>query len=377
MIHRQEFMDGPIVDGYDVVVCSRCGAGFADGIPPQEVIDRYYADQSKYTYDHTGGAESPWDFSRFEDTARQVEPHLNSRTVRILDIGCATGGLLSLFKKRGFSNLTGVDPSPACAAAASRLYGIEVRIGTVSQLNDWNDSFDLILMLGVLEHLREAGQGVRAASRLLSRGGLLYCAVPDVEGLADCPNAPYQQFSVEHLNFFSTRSLNNLMANGGMGAVRTWRWTVEWRQGIYEPIASGLYRRMPTEAIGFDESTGKSLDRYLASSRKDERRIVSIIDSLQRSGEAILVWGAGTLARRLLATTNFANSNIIAFVDSNPHLRGLSLANRPILEPHQIVDRKETILICSWAFEMEIIETIRKRLGLQNQIISLHQEESS
>jgi len=184
-------MDGPLGDGYNVVVCTHCGAGFADGIPSQADMDRYYTEQSKYTYDHADGAESPWDLKRFEATVGQITHYLKSRDARILDVGCATGGLLSVFTKSGFENVMGVDPSPACAEAAERLHGVKVLVSTLSQLSNWRERFDLILMLGVLEHLREVKDAVRVASRLLTQGGYLYCAVPDVEGLASCSNAHY------------------------------------------------------------------------------------------------------------------------------------------------------------------------------------------
>jgi len=192
VLHRQRFLEGPLGDGYDVVVCQACGAGFADGIPAQEELDRYYAEQSKYTYHHAGGAESPYDLKRFDAIVEQVTPHLPSRDVRILDVGCATGGLLSVFKQRGFANLLGADPSPACAEAARRLHGVEVRVVTLAQLAGWHERFDLVLMVGVLEHLREVQPAVRAVVDRLNPRGLFYGAVPDVEGLAVCRNAPYQ-----------------------------------------------------------------------------------------------------------------------------------------------------------------------------------------
>jgi FlaA1/EpsC-like NDP-sugar epimerase len=96
-----------------------------------------------------------------------------------------------------------------------------------------------------------------------------------------------------------------------------------------------------------------------------------VIDSLRRSQEPILVWGAGTLARRLLATTSFAEANITGFVDSNPHLQGQVLSHRPILGPGQIVGRKESILICSVSFAKEIAGEIRNQHGFQNRVISL------
>jgi len=371
LVHSQRFMSGPLGNGYNVVVCKQCGAGFADKTPLQSQMDHYYADHSKYAYEHTAGAESPWDFIRFEKTAEQVSPHLLSREIHILDVGCATGGLLSVFKKRGFKNLLGADPSPACAATAERLYGVEVRAATLAQMADWDERFDLILMVGVLEHLREAKDAVNVVSRLLNHGGSIYCAVPNVEGLADCVNAPYQQFSIEHVNFFSHGTLKRLMRECGMGEIDAWKWTVDWRENITEPIVSGLYRRKQTqERNDFDTATGAALDRYLAFSYTEDQKIVSVIDSLVRTQEPILVWGAGTLARRLLATTRLAEAKIAAFVDSNSHFHGQVLAGRPILGPNEIASRRESILVCSVCFAQEITSAIRMEHKFSGRLIS-------
>ena len=372
LVYRQRFLDGPLSNGYDVVVCSKCGAGFADGIVSQAEMDRYYAEQSKYVYDYAGGTESLWDFKRFEATVAQIAPHLKSHDARIIDIGCATGGLLSVFKRHGYQNVMGVDPSLACANVAERLHGVKVRTATLSLLRDWKERFDLVLMLGVLEHLRETTEAVQSVSRLLNPGGLVYCAVPDVERFADCRNAPYQQFSLEHVGFFSIHSLERMMAGCGMAVIDSWCWTVEWREGVMEPIASGLYdlTRKPSTS-SFDECTGPALERYLAFSKESDQKILATIESLRCGQDPILVWGAGTLTRRLLATTRFAEANITAFVDSDPHLHGRRLANRPILAPEQIAGRKESVLICSVAFEKEIARAICDQHVVPNRVISL------
>jgi SAM-dependent methyltransferase len=371
LVHTQRFLEGPLGDGYSVVVCTHCGAGFADGIPAQEAMDRYYSEESKYTYGSSGGKESPWDFRRFEATADQVVPHLRSADARILDIGCATGGLLSVIRSRGFQNVAGVDPSPACAEAAARLHGVKVRTAALSHLGDWEERFDLVLMVGALEHIREAGEAVRAASRLLAPGGLLYCAVPDVEGLPGSPGSPFQQFSVEHVNFFSLPSLSRLIGSCGLEPVETARWSVEWRSGVTEAIASGLYRKGKAGEPAFDDRTGPALERYIEISIAGDREIAAVVDSFRASQEPILVWGAGSLARRLLATTSLAEANIVGFIDTNPHLRGAALANRPILAPDQMAGMKERIFICSAAFHGEILEIIREKMGLENPVVSL------
>jgi len=371
IVHRQRFLDGPLCDGYDVLVCTNCGMGFADGIPPQSKMDRYYSEQSKYSYDHMDGAESVWDIKRFEATAEQLIPHLNTQKARILDIGCATGGLLSVFKKRGYGNVFGVDPSPGCAASASRLHGINVRIATLSELYRWDEKFDLIMMLGVLEHLNSVKEAVNAAARLLSLGGRLYCAVPDVQGLATCPNAPYQQFSIEHVNFFSATSLRRLLAECGMDETGAWSWNIEWRQGVWEPIVSGLYELRQPFVPPYDTTTETALQKYLEYSENEDKGLLRTVESLVESREPVIVWGAGTLARRLLANTRFNKVNFVAFVDSSPHLQSRSLAGLPVLRPSQIYERTELILICSISFEAEIAIAIRGQHKIMNRLLSL------
>ena len=461
VLYRQRFRDGPLGDGYDVVVCRQCGAGFAEGIPSQEELDRYYAGQSKYTYDHAEGAESPYDFKRFETIADQLIPFLPSRETRILDVGCATGGLLSVFKQRGFGNVLGIDPSPACAPAARRLHGVEVRTATLAQLAGWQESFDLILLVGVLEHLRDVQPAVRTVAGRLKAGGLLYCAQPDVTAFADCVNAPYQQFSVEHVNFFSEASLNRLMAACGLAPRQTWRWMMEWREGVTDSVVSGIFAAPPAAEVlsaksqvsrirpsptavpqvsssrpsaeapslspspspiplsphslppsgevpgsiplrrGFggqesqvprsqpsptvvpqigssvpppappDRETEPALQRYLAKCGVEDLKLQPIIEQLVRNQEPVLIWGAGTLTRRLLESTRLTEANIVAFVDSNPGIQGRRLAGRDILSPAQIAGRRETIVVCSKAFEREIVETIRNQLKLPNQVITL------
>ena len=371
LLYRQRFIGGPMGDGYDVVVCVSCGAGYADGVPTQLEMDRYYSEQSKYTYDHSGGSESAWDMKRFEATADQIIPHLQRRDLRILDIGCATGGLLSVFKRRGFANVYGVDPSPACAEKVGQLYGIKARAATLAQLADWTERFDLILMVGVLEHLCDVRDAVEVALRLLRKGGRLYCAVPDVEGLAQCRNAPFQQFSIEHVNFFSIASLCRLMSECGMTEASSWRWKTEWREDIWEPIASGLFERGVSPMFPHDAITEAALQAYLLFSREKDKCLIAVIDSLILSHEPIVVWGAGTLARRLLVETRFAEANIVAFVDSNHQLQGSVLAGRPVWHPSRLVDCDAAILICSGSFTREIVEVIRLQYGRSNRIISL------
>lgn len=372
LLHRQRFQEGPLGDGYDVVVCAACGAGFADGIPAQAELDDYYAERSKYTYAHTAGAESPYDFKRFELIADQIEAHVPDKSAQILDIGCATGGLLAVLRRRGYTNVLGSDPSATCAEAARRLYGIEVKTTTLAQHAAWTERFDAVLLVGVLEHVREVRAAVQVVAGLLALGGKLYCNQPDVGTFAECRNAPYQQFSAEHVNFFSRVSLCRLLANVGLAPLQLWHSQIEWREGMTDSMVSGVFgRAVGASDHGRDAITQAALQRYVEQSAAQEVGVLRVIEDLVRSQEPILIWGTGSFTRHLLTSTPLGQANIIAFVDSSLSQQASTLLSRRVLAPSALADRPEPILICSLVFGAEIRRTITAELRLSNCVRSL------
>ena len=362
------------VTGYDVAVCERCGAAYADGIPDQAAFDRYYRDMSKYEYAQRGGEESEFDARRLGLIADIVAPRIPSPEARVLDVGCASGRLLANIRERGFPRVTGLDPSPACAATAARLYSIPVRTMTLGEIAASGERFDVVIMVGVLEHLRDLDAAFLQLRTLLSPGGLLYVEVPDVTAFADWPNAPYQDFSTEHINFFSPISLGNLMRRHGF--TRTFL-EQNHREQSFRTVMSNIsafYQKQEDvpQHIEFDADTALGLDRYLAASAADDRRLQAKIDAVVDAKQPILIWGVGTHTSRLMATSRLAEANIVAFVESNSRYHGKSLHGRPIVAPDALRGRREPVLISSRVFQQEIADQIRSGLGCTNDLILLY-----
>jgi SAM-dependent methyltransferase len=375
---HQEFAaidQGTPVTGYDVVVCEQCGGGYADGIPEQPAFDRYYREMSKYEYAQRGGAESEYDSRRLTQIASILAPHLPAAAVRILDVGCASGRLLANLRDRGFTSVTGIDPSAACAAAAARLYSIDVHTMTLGEISVTGERFDVVIMVGVLEHLRDLDDAFDHLRALLSDRGLLYVEVPDVTAFWEWPNAPYQDFSTEHINFFSPISLSNLMLRHGFTRVFLEQ---NHREQSYRTVmsnVSAVYRKetvLPQVETPFDQDTAKGLERYLAQSAADDRRLRAAIDAVVDGRRRILVWGVGTHTSRLMATSRLAEADIVAFIESNSRYQGKTLRGRPILGPEALKNHPEPVLISSRVFEKEIAEQIRHDLGCSNELILLY-----
>jgi SAM-dependent methyltransferase len=368
-----------LLQEYDVVACEQCGFCYADGIPSQSALDAYYRDMSKYEHQDRLGDLSAADWARFEVIASHLLNHLRDPKQRIMEIGCSTGGLLSLLKHAGFEDVLGVDPSPACAAVAQRLYGIRVLSNTLSDLVIEDRSVGVIVLVGVLEHVRDLSAAIGRCAKALAEDGLLYIVVPDASRYAEGQDAPFQEFSTEHVNFFGPRSLENLLSTNGFHRVSIERGMIHSSPGTTTPVLFGVFREVviPTRiAYVRDAEAEPGLRRYISHSSALDDQVQSLVNRVVDSGKTIIVWGVGAHTLRLLATTNLGKARISAFVDSNPKYQGKELNSVPIISPEAAASMHEPILVSSHAYQDAIISQIRNDLHLDNRIIRLYQTDA-
>jgi 2-polyprenyl-3-methyl-5-hydroxy-6-metoxy-1,4-benzoquinol methylase len=93
---------------------------------------------------------------------------------RILDIGAGTGDFLSTAKQNGWQTI-GVEPSDKAKAIA-----LKKGVSFVEQTSELeNNSFDLITMWHVLEHVPDLDTQIKELKRLLKPDGTLIIAVPN------------------------------------------------------------------------------------------------------------------------------------------------------------------------------------------------------
>lgn len=371
----ESFSGASLLDGYDVVICEDCGVGFADDIPLQSAFDEYYRDLSKYEDGSTAANEPPPVEQRFRDIAGLLAKFIPTLDSRVLEIGCASGGLLKALRDLGFRNLLGSDPSPGCVRAAREFYGIPCFAATVFTVPEGEKPYDFLILTGVMEHIRDLDRAIGQFRRLVRRGGRVYLEVPDASRYESGLDAPFQEFSIEHINFFSKTSLVNLMQARGFRAVEAGH-TVRPLHEVTCPCTYGVFEYV-TElaAIETDTRTLAGLTAYIEGCTVEDTRIRGAIERALRPGERMIVWGAGTHTLRLLATHGLDPARIALFVDSNPKYQQQELHGVPIVDPAQLLTRSEPILISSRSSQQAIHNQIRQALGLKNPLILLYGRE--
>lgn len=369
-IYRQDFViaaDHPLAEGYTVVACNTCGFVYADVSASQKDYDIYYARMSKYEDDHTatGAGLTPWDNARLDATAELIASSLPSPNARILDVGCANGGLLVALRNRGFRNLTGIDPSPACATATNSK-GIEARTGSVFSLPADLGSFDCIVFSHVFEHILDLQNCLNNLS-----SSFLYLEVPDASRYASCIHAPFQDFNTEHINHFSMQCLRNLVGRHGYIPVLESARDMNLSRQTSMPVIAAMYRG--TDSIidlVKDSAFVQQIREYIRLST-DLMRIVEAELTRQIGGhEEVVLWGTGQLAMKLLDRTLLKNLKIVACIDGNPIHHGKSFAGAKIYPPSELPRFSQPVVIASLIHDREIAEGIRA-MGIANRTIHL------
>jgi SAM-dependent methyltransferase len=100
------------------------------------------------------------------------------RDLRILDIGCGTGGMIPLLSEYG--RVTGIDPAEAAIRYSKQRYDVTaelLRMDFPAEVPASRD-FDLVTLFDVLEHLDDDALALARAGSLLRGGGLLLVTVP-------------------------------------------------------------------------------------------------------------------------------------------------------------------------------------------------------
>jgi len=130
---------------------------------------------------------------------------------RALEVGVGRGSMLAALKAKGYQ-VEGIDLSDAVCSAIQARYGIPVYQGTVESYADATvgNTFDIILMCHVLEHIESLGRALRAVKHLLKPQGILYVAVPNIS----CWNARFPGwtgFEPYHVHYFRANNLRRVL----------------------------------------------------------------------------------------------------------------------------------------------------------------------
>lgn len=167
---------------FRVVRCVQCGLLRQDPRPTRETISFYYPPE--YEPYSVAIDEEPSRWRRFD---RRYGMRKRQRAIerlctggRLLDVGCATGNFLYEMARTGRWEVEGVEPNAEAARYGQKRFGLTIHIGELTTVDLPAESYDVITMWNVFEHLHEPMANLRVVARLLKPGGWFVFSIPNL-----------------------------------------------------------------------------------------------------------------------------------------------------------------------------------------------------
>ncbi|MEX2160944.1 MAG: class I SAM-dependent methyltransferase [Anaerolineales bacterium] len=206
--------------GHSIIRCQSCSLVYLAQIPPKATLADLYAktffDSSKFS----SGENS----SGFRNAVARVQWALGlpeMRTQRWLDLGCATGDFMLAASKQ-VAEVHGSDVSAYAIQQAQARGLAHARAADFAELDYPEDSFDLVSMWDLIEHLPDARAALGKAWRLLQPGGYLAISTGDIDSVSARLSGRFWHLMIPpfHIYFFSQRTLRRYLEEAGFEQIK-------------------------------------------------------------------------------------------------------------------------------------------------------------
>jgi 2-polyprenyl-3-methyl-5-hydroxy-6-metoxy-1,4-benzoquinol methylase len=196
---------------FQALRCERCTHVYCFPLPPdlashyRDVVDEEYLAHSR---------------SR-RLSAEAVLGGLRARGAsgRLLDVGCATGDWLVAAREAGFE-AEGLELSEWSARIARERGFVIHQMRLEALAAERPGTFDLITLMGVIEHFERPRDEVRHLRRLLKPGGRLVLWTGDVDSSTSrILGRKWWYWQGQHIQYFTKASLRRLLRDEGLDPV--------------------------------------------------------------------------------------------------------------------------------------------------------------
>lgn len=362
---NQEFSRLP--SSYDVVCCENCGFCYADTTATMEDYYDYYENCNIYSGSPNKLSEKECGF----DIAKDVMEEFLSNDSKLLDIGCGSGEFEIKARKSGYKNIIAIDPSIE-SIQKLKDKNFFAMLGNVydEPCDELKGKVDAVFLLAVLEHLLEPEKAIKQIIKYLKPMGKLFIWVPDYgkinRNLTQEPN----NFNCEHINYFSIKSLNNLLNLCGFKEIFN-KTNISADNSFKEYQLFSVYTYINEEIlIEKDKVTEAAITQYFERESRNNNIRLNKINEIRRKNEEIIIWGTGAFTMSLLESTTLSECNIIAYVDNNSLKIGKTFRDKKIISPMELSKMNGTIVIVSMLYAEDIKAQIVD-MKLMNEIMVL------
>ena len=197
----------------------------------------YYTGVADYTYYDERVVEH---YAQYVWNARLKTIRKYVKSGNFLDIGCSFGGFLQAASN--YFTVYGIEPSHYSGLYAQQRFGRNnIHIGTLFDHSFKPNTFSVITMIEVLEHIRKPYDALKECYKLCTDNGLLIIQTANMDGLqAKLQKDTYGYFLPGHFSYFTKQNLTDTLKHIGFKNVK-----------VYQPVDFGLLPKLLKSQMNF------------------------------------------------------------------------------------------------------------------------------
>lgn len=155
----------------------------------------------------------------FKKSMRLIEKYIEKKG-RLLDVGTAGGSFLAVAKKKGWQ-VEGIEPNKWLCKWCKKHYAINIRCGTLETISFKKQSFDLVTLWDVLEHIPYPANSLINLNRLLKKNGYIVVNYPDIDSsIAKLMGRRWIFLLTVHLWYFTPKTITKLLEKCGFKVIK-------------------------------------------------------------------------------------------------------------------------------------------------------------
>ncbi|MBF0480615.1 MAG: class I SAM-dependent methyltransferase [Desulfovibrionaceae bacterium] len=201
------------IETYTIQKCSGCGL-IRVSVVTREDLDGFYefiyfnnesSELIGYKKYSTNYKADRLNYLRFHKDLIDLSPGR-----RLFDVGAAHGLLVKVMQEVGWS-AKGIDPSLYATNLAQKEYGVDIQCGTLEEYDFCGQTFDVVTLIGVFEHLVNPRLSLEKIKSILNPGGLLLIVTLNAGRFLHV----YKYKPPEHLYYFNLPQLKQMLSRHG------------------------------------------------------------------------------------------------------------------------------------------------------------------
>jgi SAM-dependent methyltransferase len=204
-------------------------------------------------------------------------------------------------------------------------------------------AYDLVVCLHAMEHFYDFNSAMKDFSSSLKRGGLLYIAVPDMEGYLENYYGAFNAIDFEHINHFSATSLGIMVQNHGFSIKKIGRSVRRVSENVSYPEVWIICQFDISDARNYIVKASEEvrlLTDYLSLSIKEYSRIQSWYEDVRARTQSstdreLVLVGLGTPALRLVWQYRQNLPDLLC--DNDPRLIGRNIFGKEVVSLEHIL----------------------------------------